>query len=218
METQVFDAADLRIAFEYTGDRWRHTVFLREGNRWTPLLASVEGTSAEATPPSPAFQELRVENIASALPGRNVLRACVVQLFGQSGKDVYSAAVEVDHEHGTMDFDVALRSKHPERLAGAYSTYRLEPGWRLTAEPDGSQIALDRAERQPGVMIQSSPIEDSPGSRFEELHLDDGRGFRVGSIATSAWDAPARPRPVRWRYRLSSRKVRTERGNFAQDS
>lgn len=218
METQVIVAADLRIAFEYTGDRWRHTVFLREGNQWRLLLTTVEGTPAEAAPPSPAFQELRVENIESALPGRNVLRACVVQLFGQSGKDVYSAAVEVDQEHGTMDFDVALRSKHPERLAGAYSTYRLEPGWRFSAGPDGSQIALDSADGKPRVMIQSTPIAEGPGSRFEELHMDGGRGFRVGSIATSAWDAPARPRSVRWRYRLSSRKVRTERGNFAQDS
>lgn len=202
LEPQIIDAADLRIAFEYCGDRWRHTVLLRGGSGWTPLLTSVEGTPAEAAPSSPAFQELRLENIESAMPGREAFRGRVVQLFGQSAKDVYSAAVEVDQEHGTIEFDVALRSKRPERLSGVGSTYRLEPGCQFSAVPNAGTIVMGGAAGDRGVMIQTFEVAGSSGARLEELLLVGGRGFRVGSLETSAAETSARPRTIRWRYRI----------------
>ncbi|MFM8288706.1 MAG: hypothetical protein ACKOGA_18595, partial [Planctomycetaceae bacterium] len=110
------------LLFERTLDRW--TQRLSGAN--LGVVCSVEGTTEDLAPPSPAFQELLCERISATL--------CEVQLFGRAGQGVYSAAVRVDAERGEIAFDVFVRGKQADKPLGRGSTYR----WQETPATAGT--------------------------------------------------------------------------------
>ncbi|MFM7158832.1 MAG: hypothetical protein ACKO3P_00490 [Planctomycetaceae bacterium] len=128
------------LLFERTLDRW--TQRLSGAN--LGVVCSVEGTTEDLAPPSPAFQELLCERMSAAL--------CEVQLFGRAGQGVYSAAVRVDAERGEIAFDVFVRGKQADKPLGRGSTYQ----WEETAGKPGTPSAP--AE---GVFVQGRAIRFS---------------------------------------------------------
>lgn len=102
---------------EQAGDRVSHFVEIvaADGGVHTKLQ-SVEGTSAEAFPPSPPLQSCSLEEIR---PGQ---RAAF--LVGMAGKGHWSASIEAIPGKGTLVFDFACRI--PSAPAWLGSTYRLK--------------------------------------------------------------------------------------------
>lgn len=108
------------LRFEHQGDRWGHAVSLvspgdgppnaREDVVW---LTSFEGAPEEAEPPSPAFQDLRWETLeANVDDATQEIAIGEFQLFGQCGRQVYSAAVRCSA--GQIDFDLCVRVRGGE--------------------------------------------------------------------------------------------------------
>jgi hypothetical protein len=100
----------------WQGDRFAHEVSLAGAEQAELLLRSVEGAASEAWPASPPLQSLHVEEQR----GRQV-----ALLVGMAGKCHWSAAVELDHEHSRLHWDVACRIRAGE-LAWLGSRYQSE--------------------------------------------------------------------------------------------
>ncbi len=112
MIEQAIECGDLRLAFEWCGDRYHHAILRRVLGSWEPAVASWEGASGDHWPPSPPLQNLHIEDRSA---GR------VALLVGQAGTSHWSASVE-PHESGAgFRFDVAARVRQsPPRLGSVY--------------------------------------------------------------------------------------------------
>jgi hypothetical protein len=135
----------LRVTFVREADRYRHEVALVErtedgSEQVTPLLASVEGTAADAWPSSPPLQSLSIEQ----RPEGNV-----ALLVGMAGRSHWSASIEALSAEGALRFDIACRTTDAQRLASMYQ--RLSD--RLRCEP-GAGTKIVEAET-----LQLSPQE-----------------------------------------------------------
>lgn len=82
-------------------------------------LTSVEGGPEEHHPDSPAFQDLWFEERGG---GR-----CEIQLMGQAGGAIYSAAIAVDEADFRITFDVCARRKRAGVKISAQSRYQVQP-------------------------------------------------------------------------------------------
>lgn len=135
-----------RLEFRRTGDRWGHVLFVA-GAR---VLESLESPPEERAPESPAFQDLLVE--------RGTPDTCEIQLFGQCGKQVYSAAVQCTAEQ--VHFDVSVRDRNDAPVS-ATSRYRIAnlPGFEIVAELG------DRIWHQDLLEIQSVEVAASRQGR-----------------------------------------------------
>src|SRR5689334_17604333 len=105
------------FSYQFVADRWQHSVSVRQGNDWRPVLTSLEGQPADSFLSSPAFQDLRFEQ-----PAANIFE---FQLLGQSGKGVYSGAVRLDALGRTCDFDLCARGRTAASPLCSCTTYRL---------------------------------------------------------------------------------------------
>jgi hypothetical protein len=116
MNSIVLAASDeLRVVFDYRVARWGHTIEVRREDEWIIAYSSIEGTSSDDWPPSPAFQHIHLQNFS--LNGPTAL------LVGKAGSSHWSAAIEADREAGALRFDIACRmSAEPTRLGSAYSS------------------------------------------------------------------------------------------------
>ena len=199
MEEHLFETVDGGIRFEYTGDRWQHTIFAKTDGAEPIVVASVEGSPDDPCPASPAFQELRVERAAS--PGRSAdgPNVCVVQMFGQAGGQIYSAAVEINTDEGTLDFDVCLRARTAQAIDAARSTYQFGAGVDFAATVDGGRFVAAQAVGPTIGRTLSVATLASPPARCELLS--------ERRICLKGVSGPAQGggQTVRWRYRLSWR-------------
>jgi|GEM_PF-3139788 len=163
----ILTRGDLRLVFRRGEDRWEHAIEARQGEGWLPLLGSVPGTPAEELPLSPVFQDLRTETVAG--------NSLEVQLFGQSRKTIYSAAVRFDADSGTIEFDVAVRVPRGER-ANLFSSYESDGAFRAGAteeyqvdcgtarlELGGMRLPDDSTAGSGAVVALSTPV---PRARF----------------------------------------------------
>jgi hypothetical protein len=116
MNDIVLAASDeLRVVFDYRVDRWGHLIEVHHEDQWIVAYSSIEGTSSDDWPPSPAFQHIHLQNFS--LNGPTAL------LVGKAGSSHWSAAIEADREAGVVRFDIACRlSAEPTRLGSAYSS------------------------------------------------------------------------------------------------
>ena len=123
--------AALGIEFVRLADRYQHVVYVQRPGSGADgpveAMASAEGDSAEAWPPSPPLQSLSIETLTD---GRRV-----ALLVGMAGRGHWSASVETDEAKTALIFDIACRSTvRPERLL---SCYEIGPGFdqvRVVAE------------------------------------------------------------------------------------
>jgi hypothetical protein len=193
-QTCTLHSDSLEISFSHIGDRWQHRVSVRGDRQWLPLLLSEEGAADATKPPSPAFQDLRCEE----LPGG----AFEFQLLGQAGNAIYSAAVRFDDGTQTIDFDVCARARAMQSDFSAKSHYLLAG--------DDSVISLQRhadslvaSRGTVGVEIKPVLIPGNPASDCRMV--DEGA---VRRIVAGCFEAPVsggcgRGVSVRWRYQMT---------------
>lgn len=108
---------DWQLVARRQTDRWHHALQLPVNGGWVTALASKEGAPDDFAPPSSAFQDMRLERLDA--------QTCELQLFGQCGKRIYSAAVRC--QGNSLTFDQCVRV--PQFLAFATSEYVLTPGF-----------------------------------------------------------------------------------------
>jgi len=193
---------DWELVFEHLGDRWAQRLTGPRLGEWR----SVEGSTEDLAPPSPAFQELLCERPA---PG-----VVEVQLFGRAGQGVYSAAVRVDEAFGEIAFDVFVRGKHPDKPLGRGSRYERVKAWGGTTGPERPvgppetapgwpgwwQVQEGEATIGPGVQgIQYAVGASDPPAATQSTGDHGANGGSDGSVGTR------KPGPVggvqhRWKY------------------
>jgi len=193
------EIAGLVLRFEYRVDRWAHAISvvspgLDPARAELVLLSSHEGRADDSAPPSPAFQDLRFEPIslatvlASPTSGSSDEELTVgeFQLFGQCGRQVYSAAVRCTA--GQIDFDLCVRVRggEPYQLSSSYDCAPLasaENGVPLI----GGQLRLET------IPISNEPVlscRDEPRDRI--------------TLATEPVTLPIKKsQTLRWAYRLT---------------
>ncbi len=175
------------LRFERAFDRWRHVIEPGEGGAW--LMTSVEGAADDPCPSSPAYQDLWFEDRGG---GR-----CEIQLMGQAGGSIYSAAVAVDETAGCVSFDVCARRKRAGVQVTAQSRYHVQP------ERDGDwgeswlpSRGFDFEATFPRAIVpsMSEPVRQVAG------------GFEVGYTAQHCNMIAPEISQWRWQYSLTSRK------------
>lgn len=185
----------MEFSFRFVDDRWQNSVALRHENRWHVVLISAEGRPADAVLPSPAFQELRFEQ-----PAEGVFE---FQLMGQSGKGIYSAAVQFAAAERMLDFDLCARGPTANSSLCTLSTYRLAGPEQLPAvrnEP-GSAILIPAGWGS--IRIAPVPIVGNPASECR-LNCEAGeRELAVGCFDSAAPNTAGKFVSTRWRYRLT---------------
>jgi hypothetical protein len=113
------------VAFEWAGDRWRHTVTVADGVH----LASIEGPADPdgdpRWPASPVFTEVSLVDVG----GRPAILG-----VGLAGRSHFSASVTAHPDQpDTLLFDVACRLHEPPGSLG--STYTAADGTVARIEP-----------------------------------------------------------------------------------
>lgn len=100
----------LKLTFTWQEDRFGQVIAVSSQNQWLACLRSLEGTSAEDWPASPAFQQATQEPMPD---GRSQMF-----LVGMAGKSHWSMSVSPDS--GGLVFDVACRVKEPPQRLGSH--------------------------------------------------------------------------------------------------
>jgi hypothetical protein len=182
-------AGDLRLTFRYERDRWRHELAVRSESGWQTILTSIEGSPDEALPPSPSFQDLRLERIDD--------ETGEFQLFGQAGHAVYSAAIRFDGRSQTISFDIAARAQRDRAERCATSLYELSPLVNASEIGIAENVLLSAGC---GSLVLSASLGTVADSSAPASGADLHRTIVIGcrSEATSG-DAPP-PRNARWQY------------------
>ena len=125
-EVRILDAVGpqgdgLRVEFFRIGRRWAHRLCGVEQYRSRPLLQSVEGDEHQSFPPSPALQQLELQQHAGL---------SVALLIGMAGSNHWSLGVEAFPESGRVRLDVACRNQ-PGGRGHLGSTYQMLLPWHV---------------------------------------------------------------------------------------
>lgn len=188
---------NLRLAFEQIGDRWEHSISLKApAFEWRNVLKSIEGLPADSFPPSPAFQDLRLEKIDET--------TYEFQLLGQSGKNIYSAAVRFEGHNAAIDFDVCLRTR--DHLSdAACSTYSFTDEAGCLLLPNNAGVCIN----SPELPLQIETVE-IPGYLLARFECESNNAVIHGVRSKSA-GANHPPQSIRWRYRISQKSDASKR-------
>jgi hypothetical protein len=131
--SKELDCDDLRVIFDWSGDRFGHRVERRVAGEWRLVLETVEGSADEVWPPSPALQSLHIEH-REAGP--------VALLVGKSGTSHWSASVELLDSRTGFQIDIACRVQTaPGRLGSVYQVAG-SPDWSLVKVAAPQQQAI----------------------------------------------------------------------------
>ncbi len=193
-ETFIVRNTNLELAFSHLGDRWQHRVSVRTNGRWLPLLISEEGAANAECLPSPAYQDLRCEE----LPGG----AFEFQLLGQAGRAIYSAAVRFDDGTQTIDFDVCARApttKTDITTKGHY--FLVNDDSAIDVERRAGSLIVLRAAS--GIEINPMTICGNPPSECRSIDEGTVRRIVAGCFEAPASDGCGRGVGVRWRYQMT---------------
>jgi hypothetical protein len=158
MTRQAIECGDLRVVFQWRGDRYGHAIEQRIAEHWKLVLESVEGSPDEEWPRSPVLQSLHVEHRPDGP---------VSLLVGKAGTSHWSASIESLHAGAGFHFDIACRVQHPpRRLGNAYryadsltaptvhiSASVEEPRCRVVPDPDRGICQIE-----PIVVLSDYPV------------------------------------------------------------
>ena len=184
-----------QLIFEHVGDRWQHRVLFSDGQSPQPVLISAEGTPAQTQPASPAFQDLRLEQVGEEQQE--------FQLMGQSGKQIYSAAIRVDGRRNLVDFDICTRFQKMDSAAEAFSTYRIEPGIAADFLEENGATTLRVSRAAMGLLIAAQSISGQPPSRIERISDGNPVTFRIVGQKQPVGPGSRPSQTLRWRYQIS---------------
>ena len=183
IETIGPDATGLRTSMEMRGDRFVHVVDWFAGEQSFRLLESVEGTDEDLWPPSPALQQLSIEQRTQSRQ--------VGLMVGMAGNSHWSMSIENDNVDRSLVFDVACRVA--DEQAGALgTTYRCTVPVTIV-DPIQKIAELSIAGRTCRIKIESTGRGE-----LDELEID-GNLIKI----TPTEMPPSWPATVRWKYRLS---------------
>jgi hypothetical protein len=177
----------LWLRFERVVDRWQHVIEPGEVGSWR--LTSVEGDPEEPCPESPAYQDLWFEDRGG---GR-----CEIQLMGQAGGSIYSAAVAVDETEGRITFDVCARRKRAGAPVSAQSRYRVQ-------SEGGEDFGASWLRSRDLVFETSFPAGESLSLPESGLGVDGG--FVVGYPSNLCNGSASEISQWRWQYSLKCAK------------
>jgi hypothetical protein len=110
--SSVLECGELRVAFDWRVDRYGHRIEQLVDGQWRPVLESLEGSSDDDWPPSPALQDIHIEERSTAR---------VALLVGKSGTSHWSVSVEPIAARRAFAFDIACRiHRSPQWLGSVY--------------------------------------------------------------------------------------------------
>jgi hypothetical protein len=185
-------SGNLQLSFHYDRDRWRHVLAIRGETGWETVLTSIEGSPEQTLPPSPSFQDLRLERIDS--------ETGEFQLFGQAGQAVYSAAIRFDGKSQAISFDIAARAQREGGERCAMTRYELSPSVSVkNSEAPEKQVlgtvcgTLVLSVPQ-GIVIDRSAHPSEPGSSRLTVAMHGHSGGTSGDGTPS--------RNARWQYEI----------------
>ena len=170
----------LRLVLEQAADRVAHRIeVLDPAARVLAELRSIEGSSADDWPPSPALQSCSVQEIR---PARTA-----AFLVGMAGKSHWSASMEAVPHEGALVFDFACRVQSmPQWLGTSYALHLRSPntGIHFQLSPLGIAIHL------------SMPTSGLRGTNSGQASV---RSLRFACPEASPAKFPA---TLRWQYRI----------------
>ena len=176
------DATGLQTSMQWKDDRYIHVVDWVAGEQAFRLLESVEGTDEDCWPPSPALQDLSVEQRTQSRQ--------VGLMVGMAGNSHWSMSIENDNAQRSLLFDVACRVADEE--AGSLgTTYRSSVPVKIV-DPVQKIAELSIAGRTCKIKIESTGRGE-----LDELEID-GNLIKI----TPTEMPPCWPATVRWKYRL----------------
>jgi hypothetical protein len=167
----------LEVRFDRRGDRIEHSVWISGID--VPLLTSVEGSSDDAWPSSPPFQELTLEERS----GRSI-----GLLVGRAGASHWSACIEPTAEWDAISLDIACRIQQPPAWLGC----RFRVSTQATARLETGTIAIICGGKSLKI-AGSNEMETSTACRLATAEIEI-----VPNIITTRLPATAR-----WRFTLS---------------
>ena len=176
------DATGLRASMEWRNDRFVHVIDWFAGEQAFRLLESVEGSDEEPWPPSPALQQLSVEQRTQSRQ--------VGLMVGMAGNSHWSMSIENDNAERSLVFDVACRVAD-EKAGSLGTTYRSTVP--VTIVDHVQKIAeLSIAGRTCRIKIESTGRGE-----LDDLEID-GNLIKISPTEMP----PNWPATVRWKYRL----------------
>lgn len=184
-ETQVIEAigsddTGLRATMTWVDDRFVQHIDWVAGAQSFRLMESVEGTADDPWPPSPALQQLSVENRSQ--------KRQVALMVGMAGQSHWSVSIENEPEERKLTFDVACRIAEMSTQLG--TQYRTSSAITLLGEDHGLEVAV--AGRSCQVILEST-------GRGESDVIKHKKGI-IRIIATETLSEF--PDTIRWKYSL----------------
>lgn len=189
----TLDCGDLQVVLRYENDRWQHAVGLQEAGEVRLLAHSVEGRQDDLWPPSPAFQELHVEERAERR---------VTFLTGMAGSSHWSASITCDPARNLATFDVACRCKQTPTWLG--SLYQVAESVSVDSRDSIIELKVPDSNRrlvlESGDLLGASP--DSSGGRenpWAKAIQEKTRALQEALFVAPAVEGVG---TVRWTYSL----------------
>jgi hypothetical protein len=173
------DGVGLFVGFARRLDRVGHVVSLVEGEKCTPLFASLEGDDQDDWPPSPPLQEVHIEKRDKNL---------VAMLVGMAGDSHWSVAMDPMAGGVGITVAVACRLKqHPVQIGSRYGN--LIEGLSPQTDSEG-RIVWQLGEHRVAIEVVSLSEYPTPETPY------DPQGFE---IKASINEEPF-PKTIQWRY------------------
>lgn len=184
-ESQIIEAigsddTGLRATLAWVDDRFVQYIDWVAGAQSFRLMESVEGTADDAWPPSPALQQLSVENRSQ--------KRQVALMVGMAGQSHWSVSIENEPQERKLIFDVACRIAEPSSDLG--TQYRTTSPITLLSEDHGVEVAV--AGRSCQVILESTGRGESDLIQYKKdiIHI-------VATQKLSQF-----PDTLRWKYSL----------------
>ena len=182
MESIGTDATGLRVHMVWKDDRYQHCVDWVAGDQTFRLLESVEGVGDDLWPPSPALQQLTVEQRTQSRQ--------VGLMVGMAGNSHWSISIENDPLERSMLFEVACRVADTE-AGNLQTTYKSSVPIKIV-DPIERIAEMSIAGRRCRIKIESTGRGE-----LDELVIDGNMVTITPTEMPSSW-----PATIGWKYRL----------------
>ena len=176
------DATGLRISMVWENERFKHCVDWVAGDQAFRILESVEGDEKELWPPSPALQQLTLEQRTQSRQ--------VGLMVGMAGNSHWSVAIENDPRDKSMLFEAACRVA--DTTAGSLTTTYKSMVPVKIVDPIERVAELSIAGRKCRIKVESTGRGE-----LDELKIEGNIITITPTEMPETW-----PATVEWKYRL----------------